>query len=245
MEGNGDFGFSWVFQKRLERLEAQGLAPEAVQGLRERGAQAAIALQAYAAKRREAGDSGRYSARGLQQVERELAAAAEGEVRRALAVPGLDDHIRQLRSKLVPKAGGDPVERLLAYWQAMERRASLARLGVEIIDPASGTITYDAIKLEAQYRAALGRQDETTMRAIEEWPWMGPCPLDPELLAEGQARRLQAQDPVTSAKLAELETLRAAYDLTTVDALQELPLAARDEIAELAGKPATTEGEGS
>jgi hypothetical protein len=241
MDGNGDFGFSWVLGKRLEALTAQGLAPEAIESLRGRGESVAAALQTYRAKRQAAGDSGKSSAVGLRDIEQTLASEAAGVIRRAMddtKVGGqggltlLRQGIAQQRAKLQPKVNGDPTQAIVAFLRQQEIRAFLVGMGVQ----------GDPVKAGLAYREAMARGDVDTLMALETWP-MGSPVADPELIAQGQAQRAQAVDPIAAAKVQELERLAEAYERTLADALQELPLPAPDPVAEMAaGESDTSEG---
>jgi hypothetical protein len=149
-----------------------------------------------------------------------------------LQVPHLEQNILDHKAKLAPKVNGDPTVALLEFWKRMEIRAVSERLGLTLIDAATGVMRYDVVKFNQLYTEALNRGDHQAMLALEEWPIA--CPVDPALVSEGQATRLAAADPVTAQKLEELEALHQAYTSTLQDALQELPLPQSDLIAEVA-----------
>jgi hypothetical protein len=111
----------------------------------------------------------------------------------------------------------------------MEIRATLGRLGPTLIDPTTGRLSYDTVKLNALYQDTLTRGDTLTLQALEERP--PTCPIEPALLAKGRAQRLAAVDPVAAKKLQEMEAFQAAMDQARRDALRELPLAAPDPMA--------------
>jgi hypothetical protein len=166
----------------------------------------AAALQEYRARRQQAGDSGRYSAQGLRELEQELTAEAAGIIRQALDDTHLRQNIAQARAKLAPKAAADPLAELLGFWKKMEVRTQLDQLGRTVIDPATGTLSFDTVKGNLLYREARRSQNAFVMEALEEWPRIGgDTPVDPELIAQGQQRRARALDPLAARALVEQE----------------------------------------
>ena len=238
-ESNGELGgFAWLHTKRLEALRARGLHPEALKGLQACGATVAAALADYRTKRHEAGSSGKFSAQGLRDLEGELAATASGDIRRALDDTHLRENMAQTKAKLAPKVA-DPTVALLGFWQRMELRSTFAA-GLTYQDATTGQLRYDSLKFDDLYRSALAAGNQTLCQALEEWPTVnGQCPVEAQLVQQGQAQRLRAVDPVAAKALDEQETIQRAMEAMRRDALQELPLPADDPIAAMAGPSAS------
>jgi hypothetical protein len=215
---NGDYGFSWLLAKRLEHLDAIGLAPEAIQGLRNRGQEVARALLAFRTQAESLRSSGKFTPSGLQQELLTLGATAAGQITRSLDVTHLLNHLRQHQERLRATGRPDGEAGIIRFLQQQEIRAFLVAQGVSKADP---------LVSNQVYRQAVSAGDVLTQEAMESWP-LG-LNLDAELVAEGQSQRQQAADPITAAKVREAESLLRAYQQSLKDALQELPPAEADD----------------
>jgi hypothetical protein len=226
MATNGDIGsFEYYLTRRLTHLEEDGLSKDTVNSLRERGAKITAELVAFRATRQQLAASGRLTPQGLADDVSQAAAKAAGEIKRHADDTILREDIRRTKGKLTAKAAPDPTEKLYKLLQHQEIRRELEARGIS----GSDTLTADNA-----YREAAFRGDHATMEALETWP-MG-SPVSPALIAEGQAQRLDAIDPINAAKLSELQVFQDALAQTWRDAMTELRpmLPVDDPIARLA-----------
>jgi hypothetical protein len=225
-QGNGhpdDSAFDIELPLRLRALEASGMQADYLKSLQEKLQGMGEVLRKYRAKRRALGDSGRYTAHGLEEAAADEAAKAAGELRRIGEMSGLLDNLRQVEEQLKPQAKADPTEALLSFWRQMEIRSTLVGQGISPADPIMADMTY---------RAALERGDSDTMQALEGWPLK--CPVSPELVAQGQQQRAAALNPVAAQRRDQLAHFRDTLAQSVADALRELPLAQPDPIAAMA-----------
>jgi hypothetical protein len=231
---NGDVGdFGWVQRKILEGLTREGANPDHLAVLGEKIAAIETHLQAFGAKRRQLGDSGKYTRQGLEEAERELAAPVAGEIRKLMDDTHLRNNILQTERELANTTKSDPTEALVNFWREMEYRTIFQQMGV----------AGDPIKANLAYREALAKGDVLAMQALENWPLGSPVD-DAALLAQGRQARDAARNPIAAKKLSELRQLQAAMSRVARDALQELPLQQADPIAAMArGESVSAEGE--
>jgi hypothetical protein len=220
-QSNGDIGdFGWVQRKILEGLTREGANPDHISALGEKIAAIETHLQTFQTKRRQLGDSGRFTRQGLEEAERELAAPVAGEIRKLMDDTHLRNNILQVERESANTTKPDPTEALVNFWKEMEIRTVYQALG----------IVGDPVKANLAYREALSRQDHLAMQALENWPLGSPVD-DAELIAQGREARDAARNPIAAKKLGELRQLQAAMARVAKDALQELPLAQADPIA--------------
>jgi hypothetical protein len=225
MQSNGQSGngqqpgeaFDLTYAHLMQGLQAEGLNPDLLQGLREKVSAISGLLQTFRAKRREAGDSGKYSRDGLLQVEAELASRIAGEIRRVADVSHLANNIRQHEEKLRPKPIGDATERLIATLRQQEIRFSI-----------QGLIGNDALKANELYMTAMAEHNVEVMESLEGWPLRSP--VSPELIVQGRAQRAAAVDPVAAKARDELVMLKRTLEAAARDAISELPLAQADQL---------------
>jgi hypothetical protein len=222
-QSNGDVGdFGWVQRAILDGLIRSGANPDHVEGLRQKVAAVEGLLEGFRSKRRQLGDSGRFTAEGLKQAELELAAPIAGEITRLLDTGHLRVNLNQKRAKLQPAAAGDVADRIIRHFTMMELRTIFQAQGV----------TGDPIQASIAYQQAMRRDDHLAMEALESWPLGSPVPAD--LIAQGQRQRQASLNPVLAKEVQELEVLHEQYQRLTRDALGELPLSQPDPIAQLA-----------
>jgi hypothetical protein len=214
--------FGWTQGRILRNLEADGLNAEYVESLRTKAGTVHAVLQKFHAKRRELGDSGKYTESGLADALADLASKAAAEIRRVCDDSHLRNNIRQTEAQLRPPAG-DPIAQLGDLWRAMEIRQIFLSQG----------LADDPVRAAMAYRDAMQRGDHLTMQALETWPLGSPV-KDLTLLAEGRAARQAASDPVGARKLQDLQTFHEVLTQLTKDAIGELPLNAPDPIAQQA-----------
>jgi hypothetical protein len=222
MEVDAHLGsFESYLRQRLLRLEREGFSPEQLASVREPGAAITAALVEFRATRQALRDSGKFSAQGLQEAMSEAAARAEGQIRQAMTMrlAHVEENVRRQRAKLA-QATADPTTELRRFWKKRELRTLYDRMGVTIVDPATGEITVDPILGSKLYREAVARKDTLAQEALEEWPLA--CPVEAELVSHGQALRRRSLDPVAAEHLQAFETLHEAMQRTLHDALGEL-----------------------
>jgi hypothetical protein len=198
MEDNTDT-FLFVQPQVIRGLEADGLDPDYVGGLRDKVAGVSQVLQAFHRQRRQLGDSGKYTRQGLEEAERELAAKASGEITRLLdtSLTHVSNNIKQVEQALKPQGKPDVMSELLSLWKQMEIRQVLLAQGV----------ADDPLRAETVYRDALAQGDFLCAEALEGWP-LG-CPIRNEsLLAQGCQAREVALNPLAGKQRAELVRLR-------------------------------------
>jgi hypothetical protein len=227
-QSNWDIDFGWVQRKILEGLTRDGANPDHLAMLGEKIAAIEAHLQAFRAKRRQLGDSGKYTRQGLEEAERELAAPIAGEIRKLMDDTHLRNNILQTGRELANTTKPDPAETLMHFWKEMEIRTVYQAMG----------IVGDPLKANLAYREALSRQDHLAMQALENWP-LGLPVDDAALIAQGREARDAARNPIAAKKLSELRQLQVAMSQIAKDALQELPLPSPDPIAEVAAGQGT------
>jgi hypothetical protein len=224
-QSNGDIGdFGWVQRKILEGMTREGANPDHLAMLGEKIAAIETHLEAFRAMRKRLGDSGKYTAAGLREAERELAAPIAGEIKKLMDDTHLRNNILQTERELANTTKPDPTEALVNFWREMEYRTIYQQMG----------IAGDPIKANLAYREALARGDVLAMQSLENWPLGSPV-NDAELIAQGREARDMARNPLAAKKLSELRQLQEAMSRVARDALQELPLPAPDPIAQAAG----------
>jgi hypothetical protein len=228
MQSNGQPGdgqpgelFDLSYNHILQGLQAEGLNPDLLQGLREKVSAISGLLQTFRAKRREAGDSGKFSAAGLLQVEAELASRIAGEIKRVADTGHLQGNIAQHNAKLQRKPQSDATERLIATLRHQEIRYTVQAL-----------IGNDPFKADELYRDAMRENNVELMEALEGWPLRSP--VSPELIVQGRAQRDAAVDPVAAKARDELLTLKHMLESAGRDAIAELPLTQADQLQQLA-----------
>jgi hypothetical protein len=232
-QSNGDVSdFGWVQRKILEGMTREGANPDHISALGEKIAAIEAHLQAFRATRQRLGDSGKYTASGLAEAARELAAPVAGEIKKLLDDTYLRQNILQTERELVNTTRQDPTEALVSFWREMEYRTIFQQLGV----------AGDPIKANLAYREAMSKGDVLAMQALENWPLGSPV-TDAALLAEGRQARDMARNPLAAKKLSELRQLQEAMARVAKDALQELPLSPPDPLEQLARGETVSEGE--
>jgi hypothetical protein len=223
MEGNGNASdFAWIQHQILQALLRDGANPDHIEGLSQKVAAVEGLLAGFRAKRRQLGDSGRYTAEGLKQAELELATPIAGEIKRLLDTAHLQNNLNQKRGGLQLGATGDMADRIIRHFTLMELRTIYQAQGVND-NPTLATVAY---------QEAMRRDDHLAMEALEGWPLS--CPVPAGLIAQGQQQRQASLNPVLAKEVRELETLHEQYQRITRDALQELPLPKVDVTAQIA-----------
>jgi hypothetical protein len=241
MQQNGDtLDFSWVQSRILQSLEAQGMNPDHLEALRQKVRGINELLESFRAKRKEMGDSGRYSAKGLEEAAAELAANVAGEIKRLMDDTHLRNNLAQKRAKLQASPPGDTTQRLLDAINGL--REDLRVQSTQYSIQALGIAPNDSVQFHLLYQEALERNDIITQRALEEWPIRSP--ISDALRQQGQRQREMARDPLLSREIQDLETLHEQFTRITKDALQELPLPSRDPLEAMArGESDAREGQ--
>jgi hypothetical protein len=228
MEENGRPGevFDLAYRHTLQALQADGMDPGHLEGLKSKIGAMSEVLRQFRAERQKLGDSGRFTMAGLMEAERELAAKFAGEIKRLGDTAHLAGNIKQHEAKLTPAPKGSDVQQLLQYWRLMEVRGYLGQ-----------AIAADPLQAEVIYRDALAKGQHEILEALETWPIKSP--VSAELISQGQQARLEARDPVVAAQLRSLRTLQQVMESAARDAISELPLG-QDALQQLASGEATT-----
>ena len=81
MQGNGhadDFGFEWIWRRRLQMLEADGSNPDDVKHLTSKVQMIASALQSFRTQHKALKDSGKYTEAGLAAEAAAIASTTAG-----------------------------------------------------------------------------------------------------------------------------------------------------------------------
>ena len=224
MEHNGNGhepgSFEWLLSARLRSYGASGASPDDLETLKSRGAAMAAVLEEFRSKRRQLGDSGRFTQQGLREALGELAAAAKGKILHEQDGSILAKQIQQLEQKLATPTPVEKDDRLLNYWKQMEIMATYDRMGLTLVDPVAGTVRYDTVRADQLYRQSLERGEDTAMLALEGWP--GGSPVSPDLIERGKRQRMLAKDPVLAGQLTEAIRFQEVWSETVSDALAEL-----------------------
>jgi hypothetical protein len=231
VESNGDIAsFGWVQGRILQSMASDGtLNPDHAAGLAKDISAIESLLQGYRARRKQLGDSGKYTAAGLREAEAELAAPVIAEIRKILDPRHLDNNIAQKRRALQAGPPGDPTQQLLHEIRALREDIAVQNTQYAI---QAMKLADDPLKAEMLYKEALAGHDHLTQKALERWPLRSP--ISDELRRQGEAQRESAGNPLLAAEVRELEALRTERQRVLRDALQELPLPQPDPIAEMA-----------
>jgi hypothetical protein len=180
-QNNGDVGdFGWVQRKILEGLTRDGANPDHLAVLGEKIAAIELHLQTFRTKRRQLGDSGKYTRQGLEEAARELAAPIAGEIKRLLDTTHLKNNLAQKRTKLQPPATGDMADRIIAHFTMMELRTIYQAQGVNIAQgqqQRQATLNPMLAKEVRELETLHEQFQRITKDALQELPLPTPDPI--------------------------------------------------------------------